>query len=509
VEADEADINTFYLMVCGAFVFLMQAGFALLAAGSVRAKNVKNILLKSVCDACLGGLVWFLVGYSVAYHGGDAPGNHSVAYHGGDAPGNPFIGTDSSYLALSGVRDWEKNDQGASYAGWMFQYAFAAAAATIVSGAVAERCTFVGYLCYAVVIIGLIYPVVVHWVWDPLGWLSASNPQAAFGGMIDFAGSGVVHMTGGVAAFVAAGVLGHRLDRWENPAAFQGQDAALQVIGTFLLWFGWYGFNPGSTLALHNADHTLARDAARAAITTTLSAAAAATTGLLIKRHLPESLGGSRTWDLAHTCNSLLGGLVSITAGCSTVSPAASLLIGCAGAWIYHAASCLMRRLRIDDPLDAFAVHGACGFWGCVSVGLFASRVYSYSPHEGSRFHGDEGYDAGLLNGGRGVLLAAQLAGALSIVCWVAATSGLLFWTLRALNIFRISEEMELAGSDFTKHGGPAYPWVIEGEAQAGHGSFSKPAKRPAELAPLPQTSGPSERPAELPPLPISKEASE
>merc|ERR1719310_1882094 len=196
-------------------------------------------------------------------------------------------------------------------------------------------------------------------------------------------------MTGGWAAMVGAKVVGPRLGRFQKgipDATFSGHSAALQVLGTFLLWFGWYGFNPGSTLLIHG----YARDAARAAVTTTLAAASGAVVGLYIKRLLPTRFGGSPgVWDLGHTCNSLLGGLVGIPAGTSVVTPWAALIIGFIAAWVYHGASCLMRKLKIDDPLDAFAVHGACGFWGCIAVGFFAVGDYT-------------GKDAGLFYGGVG-----------------------------------------------------------------------------------------------------------
>merc|ERR1719465_159104 len=210
------------------------------------------------------------------------------------------------------------------------------------------------------------------------------------GGMIDFAGSGVVHMTGGMAAMVGAKMVGPRLGRFEkgvSDATFSGHSAALQVLGTLLLWFGWYGFNPGSTLLIHG----VAKDAARAAVTTTLAASSGAVTGLYVKRLLPSKFGGTPgVWDLGHTCNSLLGGLVGITAGTSIATPYGALIIGFISAWVYHGASCLMRKMKIDDPLDAFAVHGACGFFGCLAVGLFTLDSYSSAPHGSSPLYDED-----------------------------------------------------------------------------------------------------------------------
>jgi Amt family ammonium transporter len=444
VATAKAGLDTFYLLWAGALVFLMQAGFATLSAGSIRQKNVKNILLKNLLDACAGAIVWYLIGYGFAY---DADGKT-----------NPFIGAGPSNFAMSGFKAGDSN--GGAYIGWYFQFAFAAAAATIVSGAVAERCQLSAYLIYTCFITGFIYPVVVHWVWDGAGFMSAANPDAMGSGSIDFAGSGVVHMTGGVAAFVGAKVLGPRIGRWENPAAFDGHSTPLQVIGTFLLWFGWYGFNPGSTLALHG----VAKDAARAAVTTTLSAAAGGITGLFIKKFFPAKLGGTKCWDIAHTCNSLLGGLVGITAGCSVITPQHAVLTGMISALVYHMGSCMMRKLKIDDPLDAFAVHGACGFWGCIAVGLFALKEYSYAPAAGSEYRladdgSDLGPDAGLfMPGTRGVLFWTMLVCCIIQMAWVGILSTIMFVTLKCAGIFRVGEVEEAAGMDESKHGGSAYP---------------------------------------------------
>jgi len=444
----QAELDTFYLMWAGALIFLMQAGFATLSAGSIRAKNVKNILLKNLLDACIGAFAWFLLGYGFAY---DA-----------DGPGNPFIGVGKSNFALSGLTDYDgAQNKGYDWIMWFFQYAFAAAAATIVSGAVAERCQLAAYLIYSFCITGFIYPVVVHWVWDGHGFLSAFNPDHIITGVIDFAGSGVVHMTGGFAALVGAKILGPRLGRFTNPAAFDGHSTPLQLIGTFLLWFGWYGFNPGSTLLVHDYSHTMAR----AAVTTTLSAALGGLTGLLIKRLLPPKLGGTGLFDIGHTCNSLLGALVGITAGCATVHPWASILIGIIAAFVYHTASCAMRRLHIDDPLDAFAVHGACGFWGVLAVGLFTAKEYSYAPHPDSKLYNEldgdgnpYGYDAGLfMPGTRGLLFATQLVSLIIEIAWVVGLSIPMFGALKLVGIFRVPMEEEDMGLDVSKHGGSAY----------------------------------------------------
>jgi len=260
----------------------------------------------------------------------------------------------------------------------------------------------------------------------------------------------VVHMTGGWAALVAAKVVGPRLGRFEAgipDSTFSGHSAALQVLGTFLLWFGWYGFNPGSTLMIHGA----ARDAARCAVTTTLSACAGAVIGLFVKRLFPAKLGGTPgVWDLGHTCNSLLGGLVGITAGTSVTTPAGAVIIGSLSALVYHGASCLMRKLKIDDPLDAYAVHGACGAWGCIAVGFFAVPAYSYA--------GDGVTVGGVFYGGSGRLLGIQVVGVLIEIAWVCTTTTVLFLALKMAGILRTSADVERAGMDVSKHGGHAYP---------------------------------------------------
>lgn len=442
---ESSELNTFYVMWAGVLVFLMQLGFAMLSAGAVRTKNTTNILLKGLLDACLGAIVWYLIGYGFAYDADIGVDGHE---------GNSFIGSGKSNFALSGMTK-EEGAHGGDWVMWFFQYAFAAAAATIVSGAVAERCQLVAYLIYTVAITGFIYPVVVHWVWDSAGFLCSWNSDKDarwLTGMIDFAGSGVVHMTGGWAALCAAAILGPRVGRFDSdgkPAAgYGGHSMPLAVLGTFLLWGGWYGFNQGSTLGLAN----MARDAARVGVTTTLSAGSAAVTGLYVKYALPSKLGGSKVWDLGHTCNSLLGGLVGITAGCSVVEPYAAIIIGFLAAFVYHAASCFMRKMKFDDPLDAFAVHGACGVFGCIAVGLFATEDYTYA------FNDDGNKEYGIFYGGSGLLLATQIVGVIMIQIWVVALSCIMFFILKKAGILRVPSSVEEDGLDVSKHGGSAYP---------------------------------------------------
>mmetsp|Transcript_23616 Transcript_23616/g.64018 ORF Transcript_23616/g.64018 Transcript_23616/m.64018 type:complete len:440 (-) Transcript_23616:253-1572(-) len=424
--------DTWYLIWAGALVFFMQAGFGMLEAGSVRAKNTKNILLKNLLDACLGAITWWAIGFGFAY---------------GDSNDNGFIGTGASGFALSS-QDWTDSytSEGYDWAGWFFQFTFAAAAATIVSGGVAERCALTGYLAYSVIITAFIYPVVVHWVWDSEGMLSSFNTSgsAILGGCVDFAGSGVVHMTGGIAALCGAFFLGPRIGRFDSegkPVPIPGHSSVLQVLGVFILWLGWYGFNGGSTLSVFALGVQYARDLARVCVTTTLSAAAGGLTVVSLEYYL------SHVWDVVAVGNGVLGGLVSITAGCVVVDPWAAILIGILGGFVYKGASMLLVKLKIDDPLDAFAVHGACGFWGVLAVGVFARPEYAYNQ-VGSH---------GFIYAGKGDLIVIQIIALCIELAWVSITSGLMFAALKFSGKLRVPAEVEEAGMDVSKHGGDAY----------------------------------------------------
>ena len=331
-----------------------------------------------------------------------------------------------------------------------------------MSGAVAERAQLLAYLIYTTVITGLIYPVVVHWVWDGNGWASCFNShtddkKALLGGQIDFAGSGVVHMTGGVAALVGAAVIGPRSGRFEGggrvgkPVPIKGHSSVLQVLGTFILWLGWYGFNPGSTLGITPSGY--AQAAARSVVTTTLSAASGGITVCLLEKML-----GSKTWDVGAVCNGILGGLVSITAGCSVTYPWAAALIGFLGGFVYFGSSKLVLKVcKIDDPLDAFAVHGACGFWGCIATALFSAPAFAYyaSGVTASDCNSD---CAGVgLFYGCGCLMGVTVAALLAEIVWVGSMTFMMFFILKMAGILRVSQEVEEAGMDVSKHGGSAY----------------------------------------------------
>mmetsp|Transcript_2142 Transcript_2142/g.3146 ORF Transcript_2142/g.3146 Transcript_2142/m.3146 type:complete len:522 (-) Transcript_2142:215-1780(-) len=430
------NVDTFYLLFAGALVFLMQAGFAMLCAGSIRAMNVQNILLKNILDACSGALGFYSIGYALAYGGvvGDTR--------------TTFIGT-TNYFFLYNVDN---------YINWFFQFAFAATAATIVAGTVAERCKLEAYFCYSFFLTAFVYPVVVHAVWDKQGFLSAFNSNPLWGiGMVDFAGSGVVHTTGGCTALVAAIVLGPRVGRFynehgqalEEPRTFPPHSVALQVLGTFLLWFGWYGFNPGSTLAITPLGY--GDVAALAAVTTTLSAATGCISALLFNFVVVLFLTGEEVFDLTMAMNGGLSGLVAITAGCSTVQPWAAIAIGLVAGLVYFGASKALISLKIDDAVDAIPVHLANGIWGCIAVGFFAD------PNLVSAVYGANNNAMGGVFYGYGTLLACQICGVLFILGWVTVFMFPFFIMLRYLNMLRLDPIEELVGCDVSHHGGSAY----------------------------------------------------
>ena len=483
------DANSFYLMVCGVFVFFMQAGFALLEAGSVRAKNTKNILMKNLLDACLGAVIWWSWGYALAVryllacwlhalsppHASrqpfracyehllriispsptasatthpppphsqyDGPKNGETGYSGfiGNAAKQSDGLTGPSFFTM----DYNNlQDDGAAYASWWFQFVFCAAAATIVSGAMAERTTLTGYIIYTFVISGFIYPVVVAWTWGG-GWTNTFNQETeGQSSFVDFAGSGIVHMTGGIAALCGAAIVGPRKGRFDDnkaPIAIPAHNTTFQVLGTLILWVGWYGFNPGSTLGI--AGYGLGM--ARCIVTTTLSAAMGGIITVVVDKMLI-----SHTWDVGQLCNGILAGLVSITAGTGDVYPWAAMIIGLLGAFVYLGASKTVLYLcKVDDPLDAFAVHGACGAWGVIALGLFAKDNLS---------GGLCGSNKGLFYG-KGYLLGNALLFIFANCAWTGTLSLAMFMPLRMAGLLRVSATVEDSGMDVSKHGGSAY----------------------------------------------------
>ncbi|KAH7573144.1 hypothetical protein ACOSP7_006596 [Xanthoceras sorbifolium] len=434
-------VDSTYLLFSAYLVFSMQLGFAMLCAGSVRAKNTMNIMLTNVLDAAAGGLFYYLFGFAFAFGG----------------PSNGFIGRHN--FALDSIPS-----SSFDYSNFLYQWAFAIAAAGITSGSIAERTQFVAYLIYSAFLTGFVYPVVSHWFWSADGWASAFNSNdLLFGsGVIDFAGSGVVHMVGGIAGLWGAFIEGPRIGRFDHsgrPIALRGHSASLVVLGTFMLWFGWYGFNPGSfnkISAAYVSGNYYGQWSAigRTAVTTTLAGCTAALTTLFGKRIL------SGHWNVTDVCNGLLGGFAAITAGCSVVEPWAAIICGFVAALVLIGCNKLAEKVKLDDPLEAAQLHGGCGAWGIIFTALFATKKYV------NEVYGSDNRPYGLFMGGGGKLLAAHVIQILVIIGWVSVTMGTLFYILHKLKLLRISVEDEMAGMDLTRHGGFAYIYHDDDDTQ-------------------------------------------
>jgi Amt family ammonium transporter len=424
-------LDCFWLLYCGTIVFLMQAGFAMLEAGCLREKNIKNIMLKNILDPCIGTIGFWAFGYAISY--GNKSGDTDTTYVGDD------------YFFLG-----DSFEAGDSYQGFFFQLVFAATTATIVSGAVAERCQMTAYALYSFFLTAWVYPVVVHAVWSSTGFLSAwrADGEGMNGiGVVDFAGCGVVHMTGGLAAFIGAAVLGPRSGRFGPDGKIDdpmpGHNTALVVLGTFILWFGWYGFNPGSTLAIAPAGYPGV--AAKTAVTTTLSAAGGCITNLFIH----YALSGFTVLDVGEACNGVLAGLVGITSACSVVQPWAALLCGVGGAIFYTLGAKLCLKLKVDDCCNASGVHYFAGCWG-----LFAPALFAHTDNMSAAYSNDT--VVGLFYGGT-ELIGPQLLCVAFVTGWTTAMMLPFFLVLKMAGIFRVSADVEEAGMDASEHGGAAY----------------------------------------------------
>jgi Amt family ammonium transporter len=395
----QTNLNFVWTLVAAFLVFLMQAGFAMVETGFTRAKNACNILMKNLMDFSVGAIAFWAVGFGLMF-----------------GTTNGFFGTTDFFFggAVGDAEAW-------NYAFWMFQVVFAATAATIISGAVAERTKFSAYLVYSVFVSALIYPIFGGWAWGSLynggGWLEGL-------GFIDFAGSTVVHSMGGWLALAGAIIVGPRLGKYDKAGKVKpipGHSIPLAGLGVFLLWFGWYGFNPGSTTT---GDSSIAI----IAVTTTLAAAAGAITAMLA------------TWfkygkaDVGMTLNGALAGLVGITAGCANVTALSSVIIGAIAGVLVLFSVLFFDKIKVDDPVGAISVHGVCGAWGTLAAGLFDTAGFSMKT------------------------VGVQLIGIGACFAWAFTTGLILFKVIDLVIGMRVSKEEEMAGLDFCEHGATAYP---------------------------------------------------
>ncbi len=417
-EITAADVQTnldmTWILLAGFLVFFMQAGFAMLEGGMIQETGVVNSLAENFMDACVTGIVFFAVGYGIAY------GTVEAGLDGGGfTPAN-------IPLLLGGVDGTNPGD-GALLVNFFFQFAFAGAAATIATGAMAERTNFVGKLIYSAILGAVIYPVVVFWTWGG-GWLAEN-------GFLDFAGSTIVHMTGGVVAFFGALIVGPRAGRvfGRPPAA---SNLALASLGTFILWFGWYGFNVGSTLAANDVNIM-----GLVAVNTTLAAAAGALAAMFYS-HLET--GGH--WNVSFILNGSLAGLVGITAGCAFVTPIAALFIGALSGVLVVLAFHFFENRKVDDAVGAVSVHGVCGAFGTLMIGIVGSSALG-APS--------------LVDGGGLDLLITQLIGVVVILVWVSVTSWVMFKALNAANVLHVDPEADRIGIDAYEHHASVWPNVL------------------------------------------------
>ena len=398
-------VNTIWVLFGAALVFFMQAGFAMVETGFTRAKNAGNIIMKNLMDFCIGTPLFWLVGFGIMFGDGKFIG----AYKGI---------ADSTYASVA-------PDGVPFFAFLIFQTVFCATAATIVSGAMAERTKFISYCIYSAVISLLIYPIEAHWIWGG-GWLSDM-------GFHDFAGSTCVHMAGGVAAFVGAAILGPRIGKYDKNGkakAIPGHSLTLGALGCFILWFCWFGFNGASTVSMEGDAISLA---GKIFVTTNLAAAVATVTTMIftwIKYKKPE---------VSMTLNASLAGLVAITASCDTVSPTSAAIIGIvAGILVVVGVEFIDQVLKIDDPVGACGVHLLNGMWGTIAVGLFSDGTCG---------------EKGLFTGGGAHLLGIQTLGMVSVIAWVGITMVIVFQILKHTIGLRASAQEEIIGLDVTEHG--------------------------------------------------------
>ncbi|WP_443939901.1 ammonium transporter [Pedobacter sp. MW01-1-1] len=411
--------NILWLCLCGFLVFFMQAGFAMVEAGMTRAKNTVNIMMKNLLDFCFGALLFWAVGYAIMYSSGDFN----------------FFGFDT---ALSFLSSANAPSDAAGYsvsAAWLFQVVFAATAATIVSGAMAERTKLISYIVYSCIISAIVYPISGHWIWGG-GWLSDM-------GMRDFAGSTVVHSVGGWASLVGAMLVGPRLGKYGKDGSIRtikGHNFPLAALGVFILWFGWYGFNPGSTL-------TAVAGISHIAVTTTLGGAAGAVAALITSWIVFKKPDGSMT------LNGVLAGLVAITAPCASVSTGSAVVIGLvAGVLVFFSCLFVERTLKIDDPVGAISVHGICGAFGTLAVGIWGQHSI-----DAAYWTEETAIKDGLFFGGGFHQLYVQAVGVFSVMIYVLVAMFVVFFIIKKTIGLRVSDAEQIEGLDIGEHGNVAY----------------------------------------------------
>ena len=429
-------LNTVWTLLAAFLVFGMQVGFTMLEAGFCRSRETVNVLMECVVDTCLCGLLFYAWGFAFMF-----------------SHGNGLIGL--NWLFLQGAPATYETTGVAFLAFWLFQFAFADTCSTITSGAMIGRTAWIGDLLYSFAVSGFIYPIIGHWAWGPDGFLATMGAKDMFLPSLgtsfhDFAGSTVVHTIGGFIALAGSIVLGPRLGRKfkrDGGGPMMPHDLTIACSGGLLLWFGWYGFNPGSTLSAMDFEGI-----GRVAANTTLAACA----GGLIAMFVAYFMSGK--WDMSFTVNGFLAGLVAITCPCYWVSPTGSILLGAVAGVIVVYGVELLEYLRIDDPIGAVPVHGFCGIWGTWSLGLFASGQYGST----GQFAADNSAPLkGLFYGGGTQLLVAQIVGNGIIVIATFVSAMIVMWAVNAMGLLRLSREHEEYGMDLYEHGISAYPEYV------------------------------------------------
>jgi Amt family ammonium transporter len=426
-------LNTMWVLIAAFLVFCMQVGFVMLEAGFARSRESVNILVEGIVDTAICGVTFWAWGFAFMFE-----------------PGNGFIGTTGFFL--NGLADTYGTTGIPLLAFWVFQFAFADTCSTITSGAMVGRCGFVGDILYSIGVTGFLYPIIGHWGWGPDGWLAVMQPAA----FRDFAGSTVVHSIGGAISLAGAIALGPRLGRVfkrDGGGPPLPHNIILGAVGGLILWFGWYGFNPGSTLSALDT-----QGIARVSFNTTMAACSAGLAALFY------AFARVRKWDLGLTVNGFLAGLVAITCPCYWVSPTGSFFIGIVAGFVVIWVTDLLEHVRIDDPIGAVPVHLACGIWGTLSLGLFATGQYGLPTPTGMD---TSTIVKGLFYGGGMAQLLAQAIGSASVCVATFAAAMVLMYAVKATGTLRVSREGELEGLDLHEHGMPAYPeFVIHGYGQ-------------------------------------------